>query len=164
MMSTTSAERRSLRLPALVVSLAAVAAVSVLGGLAAANAASDYGRLTQPDWAPPSGVFGPVWTVLYLLMAIAAWLVWRADPRWTNPAIIAYGAQLLLNLLWTPLFFGLGWRGTALVDIVVLDVLLAVTIALFWTRHRVAAALLVPYFAWSLFATALNLAVWSLNG
>lgn len=162
-MTTTAADRRSLHLPALVASIAIVAVVAALGGLASADAASDYGRLAQPDWAPPSAVFGPTWTVLYLLMAIAAWLVWRTDPRWTNRAIIAYGAQLALNLLWTPLFFGLGWRGTALVDIVVLDIVVIVTVVLFWKRNRVAAGLLLPYLAWSLFATALNYAVWSLN-
>lgn len=163
-MSTTSAQHRSQHLPAMGASIAAVAAVALLGGWAAADAATDYGKLAQPDWAPPPNVFGPVWTVLYLLMAIAAWLVWRTDPRWSNPAIVVYGAQLVLNLLWTPLFFGLGWRGTALVDIVVLDVAVVATVLLFWRRHRAAAIMLLPYLGWSLFATALNYAVWSLNG
>ncbi|MGY4711591.1 TspO/MBR family protein [Mycolicibacterium sp. CBM1] len=163
MTSKTPATTRSRHIPALVGSLVAVAVAAALGGLASAGAASEYGRLAQPDWAPPPNVFGPVWTVLYALMAIAAWLVWRADPRFGNPAIILYAAQLVLNLIWSPLFFGLGWRGVALVDIVLLDVILAATLVLFWKANRTAAALLIPYFAWSLFATALNYTVWSLN-
>jgi tryptophan-rich sensory protein len=163
MTAETSPTGRSQHVPALVVSLLAVALVATLGGLASADAASDYGKLAQPDWAPPSFLFGPVWTVLYVIMAIAAWLIWRADPRWSNPAIIAYGVQLVLNLIWSPLFFGFGWRGLALVDILLLDVAVAVTIALFWKAHRAAAAMLIPYFGWVLFATALNYAVWSLN-
>jgi len=153
----------SQRLAALLVSLVLVVVVAVLGGIAAADAAADYGKLTQPGWAPPSYLFGPVWGALYLVMAIAAWLVWRVDPRWRNPAIIAYGVQLALNLLWTPLFFGLGWRGLALLDILLLDVAVAVTIAAFWKVHRTAALMMLPYLAWILFATVLNYSVWSLN-
>ncbi|UVO11639.1 tryptophan-rich sensory protein [Mycobacterium sp. SVM_VP21] len=150
-------------LAAFLVSLVLVIVVAALGGLASADAAADYGKLTQPSWAPPSYLFGPVWSALYLLMAVAAWLVWRADPRWTNPAIIAYGVPLVLNLLWSPLFFGLGWRGPALVDILLLDVAVAVTIAAFWKTQRTAALLMLPYLGWILFATALNYSVWSLN-
>lgn len=163
MTTETSTTGRAPHIPALAVSLLLVALVATLGGLASADAADEYGQLAQPDWAPPSFLFGPVWTVLYVVMAVAAWLIWRADPRWSNPAIIAYGVQLALNLAWSPLFFGLGWRGLALVDILLLDVAVAVTIALFWRVNRVAAAMLVPYFGWVVFATALNYAVWSLN-
>ncbi|MGV0627450.1 TspO/MBR family protein [Mycolicibacter minnesotensis] len=154
---------QSRRFPALAVSLALVVVVATLGAIASADAAADYGRLAQPDWAPPSYLFGPVWTALYLLMAVAAWLIWRTDPRWSNPAIIAYGVQLALNLAWSPLFFGLGWRGLALVDILLLDIAVAVTIARFWKANRAAALMLAPYFGWILFATALNYSVWSLN-
>jgi len=153
----------SQHLAAFLVSLVLVIIVAALGGLASADAAGDYGKLAQPGWAPPSYLFGPVWSALYLLMAVAAWLVWRVDPGWRNPAIIAYGVQLVLNLLWSPLFFGLGWRGLALIDIVLLDLAVAVTITLFWRIHRPAAAMMVPYLAWILFATALNYSVWSLN-
>lgn len=163
MTTEASTTGRAQHFPALAVSLVVVALVAALGGFASADAASDYGRLAQPDWAPPSNVFGPAWTVLYLLMAVAAWLVWRAHPRWSNPAIIAYGVQLALNLLWSPLFFGLGWRGTALADIILLDIAVVVTIALFWKVNRIAAAMLLPYLGWVLFATALNYSVWSLN-
>jgi len=153
----------SQHLAAFLVSLVLVIIVAALGGIASADAAADYGMLAQPSWAPPSYLFGPVWSALYLLMAVAAWLVWRANPRWTNPAIIVYGVQLALNLLWSPLFFGLGWRGLALVDILLLDVAVAVTIAAFWKAHRAAAWMMLPYFGWILFATALNYSVWSLN-
>ena len=163
MTTETSTTDRSQHIPALVVSLLVVAVVAALGGFASADAASEYGQLAQPSWAPPSFLFGPVWTVLYVLMAVAAWLIWRANPRWSNPAIIVYGVQLALNLAWSPLFFGLGWRGLALVDIVALDVAVAATIALFWRANRLAAVMLIPYLGWVLFATALNYAVWSLN-
>ncbi|GAB11512.1 putative TspO/MBR family protein [Gordonia araii NBRC 100433] len=152
-----------MHLPALLVSLLAVGVVATLGGLASASAAEEYQRLDQPSWAPPSWVFGPVWTALYVLMAVAAWLVWRAQPSWRNPAIVLYGVQLLLNLAWSPLFFGLEWRGLALVDIIVLDLAVAATIVLFWRANRLAATLLIPYLAWILFATALNYSVWMLN-
>ncbi len=153
----------SQHLAAFLISLVLVIIVAAFGGFASADAAADYRTLTHPDWAPPSYLFGPVWSGLYLLMAVAAWLVWRVDPRWRNPAIIGYGVQLVLNLLWSPLFFGLGWRGTALGDILLLDVAVAVTITLFWKAHRAAALMLLPYFGWILFATALNYSVWSLN-
>jgi len=155
--------RPSLRLLALLVSLAAVAVVALLGGLASADAAADYAKLTQPSWAPPSWLFGPAWGGLYLLMAVAAWLVWRADPSPRNQAIRVYAVQLLVNLSWSPLFFGLELRGVALAVILLLDVLVVVTIVLFWRVRRSAAVLLLPYLGWILFATALNYAVWSLN-
>lgn len=148
---------------ALVISLVAVAVVAGLGGLASASAADDYNKLNQPSWAPPSSVFGPTWGVLYILMAIAAWLVWRQQPTFRSPAIMLYIAQLVLNLVWSPLFFGAELRGLALIDIVILDVLVIATIAAFWQRSRTASLLLVPYLAWILFATALNYSVWSLN-
>lgn len=162
-MSTKPHQPESQHLAAFLVSLVLVIVVATLGGFASAGAEADYARLAQPDWAPPSSLFGPVWSALYLLMAIAAWLVWRADPRWTNPAIIAYGVQLVLNLLWSPLFFGLGWRGLALVDILLLDITVAVTIVAFWRVRRSAALMLLPYLGWILFATALNYSVWSMN-
>lgn len=161
--SPKTQQSSSPRLAAFLVSFGLVIVVAALGGLASADAAADYRQLAQPSWAPPSYLFGPVWSALYLLMAVAAWLVWRSDPRWANPAIIAYGVQLVLNLLWSPLFFGLGWRGLALVDILLLDVAVAVTIVAFWKAHRTAALLMLPYFGWILFATALNYSVWSLN-
>lgn len=149
---------------ALGLSLLAVVLTSAVGGLTAANSAEQYGRLRQPSWAPPSWLFGPVWTTLYALMAVAAWLVWRSGPvSATRVALSAYCAQLVLNAAWTPLFFGLGWRGVALIDITILWVLLVTTVVLFFRRSAVAGWLLAPYLLWTTFALCLNFAVWQLN-
>lgn len=141
--------------------LAAVAVAAGLGGLAAGSAGSEYARLDQPAFAPPSSVFGPVWTVLYVMIAVAGWLVWRRV-GWGR-ATTAWAVQLVLNAAWTPLFFGAGLYGVALVEIVVLLVAIVVTVALFLPRSRPAAWLMVPYLAWVLFATALNASIWWLN-
>ena len=130
-------------------------------GLSTIQAAQQYGQLQQPSWAPPGWLFGPVWTVLYALVGVAGFFLWRSGPR--SAAMAAWGVQLVLNLAWTPLFFGLGWRGVALVNIVALLAAIAVTLALAWRRARLAAYLLLPYIAWVAFATALNAAVWALN-
>ncbi|MCG7596927.1 TspO/MBR family protein [Mycobacterium sp. PSTR-4-N] len=155
---------RSKSVIALAISIAAVVVASTLGGLASATSAEDYARLRQPGWAPPSWVFGPVWTLLYTMMAVAAWLVWRSGP-WqdTRPALIVYGTQLVLNAAWTPLFFGLGWRGIAFAELSVLVLILIGTVVLFFRRNALAGWLLVPYLAWSAFALCLNFAVWQLN-
>lgn len=149
---------------ALAISVLAVVAASVIGGLASATSAEDYARLEQPSWAPPSWVFGPVWTLLYAMMAFAAWLVWRSGP-WseTRPALTAYAVQLVLNAAWTPLFFGMGWRGLAFAELTVLWLVLLTTIALFLRRSAVAGWLLLPYLTWTTFALCLNFAVWQLN-
>ncbi|BBY74139.1 putative TspO/MBR-related protein precursor [Mycolicibacterium parafortuitum] len=148
---------------ALAISVLAVLLASGLGGLAS-NSAQGYAQLRQPGFAPPSWVFGPTWTLLYALMAIAAWLVWRTGPApETRRALVLYGVQLALNAAWTPLFFGLGWRGIAFVELAVLLVVLIVTVVAFWRRSAVAGALLLPYVAWSTFALCLNFAVWQLN-
>lgn len=163
-MVTDSSRTRPQSVLALVVSVAAVAAASTLGGLASSSSAQDYGRLEQPPWAPPSWVFGPVWTVLYLLMAVAAWLVWRTGPSSdTRRALTLYAIQLVLNAAWTPLFFGLGWRGVAFAELSVLLVVLIATVILFWRLSRPAATMLIPYLLWSAFALSLNFAVWQLN-
>ena len=141
--------------------LAAVMAVAVVGGLAAAGVPQEYRSLEQPGFAPPSWVFGPVWTVLYVMVGVAGWLLWR-ERGWT-PVVTLWAVQLVLNLAWTPLFFGAGLRGLALVDIVLLDLLVAATIVLGWRTSRPAALLLVPYLAWTCFATALNASIWALN-
>jgi tryptophan-rich sensory protein len=141
--------------------LAAVMAVAVLGGLSASGVSEEYAALEQPAFAPPSWLFGPVWTVLYLMIGVAGWLLWR--PRGWNPIVTLWCVQLALNLAWTPLFFAAGLRGLALVDIVLLAVAVAATILLGHRVSRVAAWLLVPYLAWVLFATALNAAIWWLN-
>ena len=123
-----------------------------------------YAALQKPAWNPPSWVFGPVWTTLYLLMAIAAWLVWRAHGfAGAGAALTLYLVQLAANAAWSWLFFGRRDPGLAFADIVLLWVLIALTIALFHRHHRTAALLLVPYLLWVSFATALNFAIWRLN-
>lgn len=140
---------------------AAAAAAALIGGLGVAGTAGEYNSLAQPSWAPPSWLFGPVWTVLYIGIAVSGWLVWRRS-GW-NAALAVFAVQLALNAIWTPLFFGAGLRGLALADIAVLWVLIGVNIVLFWRRSRPAAVLLLPYWAWVTFATALNASVWTMN-
>lgn len=134
-----------------------------LAGLIGAQFGPDawFEALVKPAWNPPSWVFAPVWTFLYLAMGVAAWLVWRQGGG-AFPLLL-WGAQLLLNTLWTPLFFGLHRAGLALADIVLLWLLLLATTAAFWRVTAVAGALLLPYLAWVTFAMALNASIWRLN-
>jgi tryptophan-rich sensory protein len=153
---------------ALLAFLAIAFAVAALGTIATLpNVDGWYADAAKAPWSPPNSLFGPVWTVLYALMAIAAWLVWRRRPA--RRALTLYVVQLVLNCLWTPAFFGLYpaigapalW--IAFVLIVALDVLVLLTMLSFWRHSRLAAWLLVPYWAWVLFATTLNAAVAVLN-
>jgi translocator protein len=135
-----------------------------VGAVASANASEFYGMLDKPGWAPPGTWFGPVWTLLYALMGIAAWLVWKERRiRGAPYALGLFIVQLLFNALWTWIFFG--WRrgGLAFAEIVVLSVLILVVIWTFWRVKPLAGALLVPYFLWVIYATALTLAVWQRN-
>ncbi len=152
-------------LGAAAVSLAAVAVVAALGGLAtSANVATWYAGLQKPAFNPPNGVFGPVWTTLYLLMAYAAWQVWR---RSSGPdrrrAMGLHGAQLALNLAWSVIFFALHRPDLALAEIVVLFVAVVLTARAFWRIHRPAGLVMVPYVLWVSFAAVLNFEVWRLN-
>lgn len=123
-----------------------------------------YANLNKPDWNPPGWVFGPVWTVLYLMMACAAWRVWRHG-GWAKqgPALRFYLVQLALNAAWTPAFFALRNPGLALIVIVVLWAAIGLTIRRFAVVDRIAAGLLVPYWLWVSFATILNATLWMLN-
>lgn len=135
-----------------------------IGGLASINAAGFYGQLVQPPWAPPAWLFGPVWSVLFVLMGVSAWLVWRDHGfRGAGTALKLHVAQLIANALWTWLFFAWRLGAVAFAEIAVLWLLIAATIFLFWPLHRLAAVLLLPYLAWVSFAAALNLALWRLN-
>jgi tryptophan-rich sensory protein len=134
---------------------------AVVGGLASARATDYYESLSRPSWAPPGWLFGVVWTPLYVLIAIAPWLVWRErGEHAVGAALAVWAAQLVLNALWTWIFFAWERPGAALVEIVALLVLIAVTIVLFARVSPLAAALLVPYFLWVAFATALNASLW----
>ncbi|RCW65593.1 TspO/MBR related protein [Pseudorhodoferax soli] len=136
-------------------------AVAALGAWASRAAPQFYAQLDQPGWAPPASVFGPVWTLLYLMMAVAAWQVWRLR-GWCVPLVL-FLVQLAANGLWSWLFFGWRLGGPAFADIVLLWVLLAATLAGFWRIRRSAGLLLLPYLAWVTFAAALNWAVWQRN-
>ena len=123
-----------------------------------------YTELVKPTWNPPGWLFGPVWTVLYAMMAVAAWMVWRRGGWRSNGlALGAFMVQWVLNVLWTPLFFGMHQPGLAFADIVALWAAIVVTIVLFWKVSRGAAAMLVPYLMWVSFAAVLNLTIWQLN-
>lgn len=123
-----------------------------------------YESLNKPSWNPPNWVFGPVWTVIYIMMAVAAWLVWRRDGwRQSQVPLAWFAVQLALNVAWSGLFFGLRSPGLALVDIAALWIALAITATLFWRRVPAAGVLLVPYLAWSSFAAVLNATIWRLN-
>jgi tryptophan-rich sensory protein len=137
---------------------------AAIGAVASVQAASFYGQLAQPSWAPPASVFGPVWSVLYALMGIAAWLVWREGGfAARRRALTVFLVQLALNALWSWLFFGWHQGALALVDIALLWVLIVTTIVLFWRVRPLAGALMLPYLAWVSFAAVLNYAVWQLN-
>ena len=144
----------------LVVSFIAAA----IGGVASSQAGPFYTDLVRPDWAPPPSIFGPVWTVLYALMGIAAWLVWRVGGfRAAQFALTLFLGQLALNALWSWLFFGWHRGALAFADILLLWVLIVATLIAFWRIKPLAGALLVPYLLWVTFASALNYAVWQLN-
>ncbi|WP_395141564.1 TspO/MBR family protein [Armatimonas sp.] len=123
-----------------------------------------YAGLVKPSWNPPAWVFGPIWTLLYMLMAVSAWLIWHKGGWKTQwRALSWFLVQLLLNAFWTPLFFGRHLLGLAFAEILVLWLALAVTLGLFWRIRKVAAVLLIPYLIWVSIAATLNLAIWRLN-
>ncbi len=137
-------------------------AVGALGGWATAQSVAEwYPTLNKPTWTPPPWVFAPVWTMLYILMGLAAWLVWRKGNART--AMVLFGVQLLLNLAWSFLFFGARSPGLGLVDIVVLWLAIAAMIFAYFSKSRPAALMMLPYLAWVSFATALNVAIYALN-
>ena len=139
-------------------------AASAIGAIASSQAQSFYVQLSQPTWAPPGWLFGPVWTALYVMMAIAAWLVWRRGGFKTNQtALTLFLVQLLLNGLWSWLFFAWQQGALAFVNITLLWLLIAATLLAFWRINKTAGALLIPYLLWVSFASALNYAVWQLN-
>ncbi len=137
---------------------------AAIGGAASIRAGSFYLELARPEWAPPPGIFGPVWTVLYALMALAAWLVWRVGGfRAARSALTLFLVQLALNALWSWLFFAWQRGGLAFADILLLWVAIVATLIAFWRIRPLAGALLVPYLSWVSFASALNYSIWQLN-
>ncbi|WP_332289401.1 TspO/MBR family protein [Aquincola agrisoli] len=144
--------------------LALCAAAGAVGAIASSDAPAFYAELARPGWAPPASAFGPVWSLLYTLMGVAAWLVWRRHGwRQAGPALLLFVVQLALNALWSWLFFAWRLGGAALADIVLLVLLIAATSVAFWPLQRAASVLLWPYLAWVGFATALNYTLWRMN-
>ena len=149
--------------------VALAATAGAVGAIASRNAGEFYGALAKPGWAPPGWLFGPVWSALYVLMGVAAWLVWRAQPA--RPAARAtrrrglalFVGQLALNALWTWLFFAWRQGAAAFGEIVLLWLAVAVTTWLFGRVRPLAAWCLVPYLGWVSYATALTWAVWQRN-
>ncbi len=149
----------------LVVAIAVCFAIAWVGSRSSSAALPEwYGQLAKPSWTPPSWLFGPVWTVLYLSMAVAVWLVWRDRGLTGAPVAMAlFVGQLVLNAAWSAIFFGLRMPGAAFVEIVALWLAILGTAWAFWRQVPAAGWLLVPYQAWVTFAAALNFAIWRLN-
>lgn len=144
--------------------VAATAATAVLGAAASIDARGFYQSLVQPAWAPPGSVFGPVWTVLYLMMGAAACLAVRAvGVRAARPALVLFFAQLVLNALWTWLFFRWHQGGLAFAEVLLLLAFVAATALALGRLRALAGWLLLPYLAWVAFASALTFSVWRLN-
>ena len=151
--------------PSLVVFIFICLAVSAIGGwITSTSVGNWYQTLKKPAFNPPDWLFGPVWTVLYLFIAIAGWRVWckKDDPR-RSTALSAYTVQLGLNLAWSFVFFGLKNLGLAFFEICLLAISIAVTMVLFWRIDRIAGGLFLPYLLWVSYAALLNFAIWSMK-
>jgi len=135
-----------------------------IGAAASVDAGPFYIHLDRPSWAPSPSIFGPVWTILYALMGIAAWLIWRSGGfRAARFALSLFLAQLVLNALWSWLFFGWHRGALAFADLLVLWVLIVATCIAFWRIGSLPGALLIPYLLWVSFACVLDYSVWQLN-
>ena len=144
--------------------LAICVAAGALGGLAtSAKIPTWYASINKPSWNPPSWVFAPVWTTLYILMGIAGWLVWRQSRSLQSRALFWFWIQLALNTVWSFVFFGLERPGLAFAEIVVLWLAIVATVVAFRQWSGTAALLLVPYLGWVSFAAFLNFTIWRLN-
>ena len=151
----------------LIISLGVPILVGLAGSLftTADSLGNWYANLNKPSFNPPNWIFGPVWTTLYIMMGISAYLVWRKglDSKPIRIVLVCFIVQLILNAIWTPLFFGLHSPLLGLIDIVLLLNAIIVTVFAFFKISRTAAILLVPYLAWVSFATVLNASIYLLN-
>lgn len=157
--------RSSYQIIGLLVSIVTCFGAAAIGGLATTQGLDAwYATLAKPTWNPPNWIFAPVWTLLYLMMSVSVWMVWRGGgfgiAKW---AIVCFGIQLALNSFWSVLFFGWQQPGWAALEIIALWIAIAITIWLFRKHSSVAAALLIPYLLWVSFATILNWTIWSMN-
>ena len=148
----------------LILFLAICLGVGGLGSIPTAKSVREwYPKLRKPPGTPPSWVFGPVWTTLYVLMAVSAWLVWR-EYRWgARAALFIFFAQLALNLAWSGIFFGARQPGFAFAEIVILWLVILFNVDIFYRLNALAAGLLVPYLLWVTYAAYLNFGIWTLN-
>ncbi len=164
---STLAGRPTPPLQRFLIAVLPVVAVSVAGSLVTTpNIPTWYAGLAKPGFTPPNWLFGPVWTTLYVMMAYAVWRILslpKEQPGRTA-AVTAFFVQLALNCLWSFAFFGAHSPAAGLIVIAALIVAILATIRAFWSLDRIAAWLLVPYLAWVTYATALNAAIWHLNG
>ncbi len=152
--------------PSLAVALILPQVIGGLGAIATASSVSTwYRKLNKPSWNPPDKVFGPVWTLLYLMMGAASWLVWRrgAEKDQVRGALRVYGVQLVLNMFWSVIFFGLRRLDWAAAEIVILEGAILETVRRFYRLQPAAAFLMIPYLAWTVFAGILNVTVWRIN-
>jgi len=158
--------RRNAGRQALALGLFVLAVLSAAGAgslFTMVSVGSWYVELAKPTWTPPAWVFGPVWTVLYAMMAVAGWLVWRRHGAARRAALWFFGVQLVLNVAWSALFFGLRLPGLAFLDILALWSIIAATLVTSFRVSRAAGILLIPYLLWVSFAAALNFSIWRLN-
>ena len=154
------------KLTYITISVAICLIIGFLSGFATQSSVSDwYVTLNKPSFNPPNWIFGPVWTLLYILMGIAAGIVWAKGfyHIWVKTALYNFGFQLLFNALWSVVFFGFKNPFWALLVILFLLALILVTIKWFNVVSRTAAYLLIPYFLWVCFATILNYKIWEMN-
>jgi translocator protein len=152
--------------PVLVGLIVLCVGTGAIAGLSTSRSVTDwYPSLIKPAWNPPAWLFGPVWTVLYITMAVAAWLVWQPAPRprAVRVALTLFFVQLVLNGAWSLIFFGARALGPALAEILLMLFVIALTARAFFRESRLAGALMLPYLAWVGFATFLNFTIWRLN-
>ena len=150
----------------LIISILICNSAGFIGSISTSSAIPTwYNSLEKPSFNPPNWIFGPVWTTLYTLMGISAYLVWRQGIHnsQVKTALIIFGVQLFLNAIWSPIFFGLRALFAALIVIVVLWIAILLTIFAFYKISAIAAVLLIPYILWVSFATILNYSLWVLN-
>jgi tryptophan-rich sensory protein len=149
---------------ALVMSLTICYAVSFVGAMASINAKQFYASLVQPSWSPPGWLFGPVWIILYTMMGLSAWMIWRKNGfNAHRSSLLLYLFHLIPNALWGWLFFSWHLGAASFINIIVLWLLILITIFAFFRINKPAAMLLVPYLCWVSFAAALNYALWQNN-
>jgi tryptophan-rich sensory protein len=139
-------------------------AAAAIGAIASSDAGAFYEQLVRPGWAPPAWLFAPVWTVLYILMGVSAWLIWREFGFKEGKSPLAlFSIQLGANALWSWVFFVWHQGALAFAEVTLLWCLIVATVGSFWRLNSVAAALLLPYLGWVTFACALTFAEWQLN-